>query len=66
MTQISTLTDIPARSVQQVIEDFKSQGARVVVEEMPDGKWTVKAIFPDGKVTRPEDERADRQVQEGA
>lgn len=39
---MSTITGIPAAEVGQVVQDFINDGAqRVVVEESPDGTYTV-------------------------
>jgi len=42
------LTDIPENEVQQVMDDFESEGCTdVTKEKQPNGLWTVKAICPD-------------------
>ena len=42
------LTDVPSGVVEQVIQDFTSDGATTVAKErQPDGNWTVRASFGD-------------------
>jgi hypothetical protein len=40
------LTDIPSNEVDQVIQDFESEGCTVNKIQQPDGKWTVIATCP--------------------
>lgn len=42
-------TDVPDEDVDQLVEDFESEGAKVEKTRQPDGKWIVKALFPDEK-----------------
>jgi len=42
-----TLKDIPDGEVNQVEEDFKSEGCEVVKKKQDDGKWTIIATCPD-------------------
>ncbi len=39
--------DIPDSAVDQVVEDFESEGCTVTKTRQTDGKWTVKAVCPD-------------------
>jgi hypothetical protein len=42
------LTDVPESEVQQVIDDFKSEGCtQVTKEKQANGLWTVRATCPD-------------------
>ena len=48
MAQQKVLTDIPDKDVQQVIDDFKSEGCDPVTKEkQANGLWTVRATCPD-------------------
>ena len=47
MARVEVLTDIPSGEVNEVAESFKREGAAVEIIEQPDGKWTVRATFPD-------------------
>ena len=46
MARIEELTDIPPSEVDQVVEDYRSEGADVKKTKQPDGNWTVTAILP--------------------
>jgi hypothetical protein len=46
MPQIKELNDIPSDDVDEVVSDFKSEGAQVEKIKQPDGNWTVRATFP--------------------
>ncbi|GAA0852308.1 hypothetical protein [Aliiglaciecola litoralis] len=46
MARTEELTDIPTSDVDQVIEDYESEGAQVEKIQQPNGKWTIKATFP--------------------
>jgi hypothetical protein len=48
MAHTVTLTDITPELKDQVISDFKSEGAQVIATEQADGNWTIVALFPDG------------------
>ncbi|PSJ17311.1 hypothetical protein [Nitrosomonas supralitoralis] len=41
------LTDIPNDEVDEVVNDFQSEGAKTVKELQPNGNWTVRATFFD-------------------
>ncbi len=43
-----TLTDIPDSDVDEVMNDFKSEGCKVEKQRQSDGKWTVTASCPNG------------------
>ncbi len=43
----NVLTDIPQDDVDQIIEDFKSEGCTAVKEKQADGLFTVRATCPD-------------------
>jgi len=46
MPRVETLTEIPDEEVDEVVEDFRSEGAKV--QKKPEnGTWTVIATFPD-------------------
>lgn len=47
MPRVETLTDIPDTEVDQVVNDFKSEGATVTKTRQANGMWTVVATFPD-------------------
>lgn len=47
MVRLEQLTDIPPDEVDQVVEDYRSEGAAVEKIEQPDGNWTVNATFSD-------------------
>jgi hypothetical protein len=41
------LTDVPAKKVKQVVNDFKASGATVTKTKQDDGRFTITAKFPD-------------------
>lgn len=41
------LTDIPSDEVEQVTQDFESEGCTVSITQQPDGRWTVIATCPE-------------------
>ena len=43
------LTDIPEEDVQEVMDDFKSEGCEVKKEKQANGLWTVRATCPGQK-----------------
>ncbi len=45
MARVEELTDIPTSEVDQVVEDYRSEGAEVEKIKQQDGSWTVKATF---------------------
>ena len=47
MKNIREIKDIPEEEVDQVVADFESEGAKVIKEKQPNGKWTVRATMPD-------------------
>ena len=47
MARIEELTDIPPSEVDEVVADFKSEGATVKKIKQADGKLTVRATFKD-------------------
>jgi hypothetical protein len=47
MSRIEELESIPNSDVEEVISDFESEGAQVEKIQQDDGKWTVRATFPD-------------------
>lgn len=47
MARVEVLTNIPPDEVDQVVEDYESEGAVVKRIKQPDGNWTVKAKFPE-------------------
>ena len=40
-----TLTGMTKSDAEQVAGDFRSEGAKVEINEQPDGTWTVKATW---------------------
>lgn len=49
MAKQKVLTDIPEDEVQQVIDDFESEGCTEVTrEKQPNALWTVRATCPEG------------------
>lgn len=46
MARIEELNDIPPAEVDQVVDDYTSEGAEVEKTKQADGNWTVKATFP--------------------
>jgi uncharacterized protein (TIGR02594 family) len=42
-----TLTNVPTSEKQEVIDDFKSEGASVEVTDLGNGLWTITGTFPD-------------------
>jgi len=47
MSRIEELDNIPNSDIEEVISDFESEGAQVEKIPQDDGKWTVRATFPD-------------------
>jgi C1A family cysteine protease len=47
MSNVKELTDIPPGNLQQVINDFKSEGCKVDTIKQSDGNYTVRAYCPD-------------------
>ncbi|MDO8894165.1 MAG: hypothetical protein Q8M57_12060 [Nitrosomonas sp.] len=45
MQKERALTDIPNDEVDEVVNDFQSEGAKTTKELQPNGNWTVRAIF---------------------
>ena len=45
MEQEYVLTDIPRNQKDQVVADFKTEGAVVTIFRQKDGRWTVRASF---------------------
>ena len=43
------LTDIPGDEVNQVIEDFESEGCTVSKQKQDNGLWTVTANCPESR-----------------
>ncbi|CAB1082440.1 hypothetical protein D1AOALGA4SA_10060 [Olavius algarvensis Delta 1 endosymbiont] len=41
------LTDIPQEDIDQIVEDFESEGCTVAREKQADGLFTVRATCPD-------------------
>lgn len=41
-----TLTDIPSSDVDEVIEDFLSEGCTATKTQQADGNWAVSAVCP--------------------
>jgi len=41
------LTDIPQEDVDQVVEDFESEGCKATSERQANGLFTVRATCPD-------------------
>jgi hypothetical protein len=46
-----TLNDVPDSEVEQVVQDYKDEGATVTKTRNPDGTWTVTATFPAASAT---------------
>jgi hypothetical protein len=46
MAREEILKDVPESELQEVITDFESEGAKVEKIKQPNGKWTIKATFP--------------------
>ena len=49
MSRIEVLKDIPASEVDEVVGDFKSEGASVEKEQQDNGLWKVTATFNNGE-----------------
>lgn len=47
MQKERALTDIPNDEVDEVVNDFQSEGAKTTKELQPNGNWTVRATFFD-------------------
>ncbi len=47
MPTLKVLEDVPEVDVDQVIEDFESEGCMVEKEEQANGMYTVRATCPD-------------------
>lgn len=47
MQKERALTDIPDGEVDEVVNDFQSEGAKTTKELQPNGNWTVRATFFD-------------------
>ena len=45
MQKERSLTDIPDGEVDEVVNDFQSEGAKTTKELQPNGNWTVRATF---------------------
>ena len=45
MSKTAQITDVPPDMVQQVMDDFRSEGASVTSEKQPDGNYTVTATW---------------------
>lgn len=45
MPHIEELTDVPTSDLDELVEDFESEGATVETTKQPNGKWTVRATF---------------------
>ncbi len=45
MSNTVRITDVPPDMVQQVMDDFGSEGASVTSEEQADGNYTVTATW---------------------
>jgi len=45
------LKDVPEDMIDEIVSDFESEGAKVIKEQQPDGKWTVRANFEETKKT---------------
>lgn len=52
MQKERALTDIPDGEVDEVVNDFQSEGAKTTKELQPNGNWTVRAIFLIRKIFR--------------
>jgi uncharacterized protein with GYD domain len=46
MPHTETIKDVPDDKVDEVVQDFESEGAKVEKTEQSNGKWTVVATFP--------------------
>ncbi len=46
MSHSVRITDVPPDMLQQVTDDFRSEGASVSSEKQPDGNYTVTATWP--------------------
>jgi N-acetylmuramoyl-L-alanine amidase len=47
MSFVRILKDVPDSDLRELVDDFESEGATVETTRQPDGRWTVKATFPD-------------------
>jgi len=47
MSRVEKLENIPESDVEEIVSDFKSEGASVEKIREPDGQWTVQATFPE-------------------
>jgi len=48
MHKVVTITDVPDSDVDEVVKDFKNDGATTVTKVRQDsGHWIVTAIYPD-------------------
>jgi hypothetical protein len=45
MSRVEELNNIPPADVDEIIEDYESEGADVEKIKQPDGNWTVRATF---------------------
>lgn len=45
MSRVEILKDIPDSEVEEVVSDFKSEGASVEKEKQDNGSWKVTATF---------------------
>jgi hypothetical protein len=66
MPRVEVLTDIPDSQVDQVVEDFESEGATATKTRQANGLWTVRATFPDrvpavGEESTDEEDSADEE-----
>jgi hypothetical protein len=62
MPRTSTLTDVPADKVDDVVQDFKDAGATNVEKtKQPDGRYTVVATFPDAEKSADKKPTADKE-----
>lgn len=47
MSRIEIVTDVPLTDLDELVEDFETDGAEVRTKEQADGKWVAVAVFPD-------------------
>lgn len=46
MPRTEVLKDVPDEAVEQVMQDFRDEGATPTKQKQPNGLWTVTATFP--------------------
>ncbi len=65
MPRTETLRNVPDADLDEVVADFKSEGASVTTDRQPNGQWTVTATFPDGAQAGPSTRAAPKPARGG-